>query len=101
MNKKIIKFDSICNFIWHLGSKEEISKELENITNAMNDYYSSLLAIENIIKNWDPFKKANIKNILQNFNYYLLIFKNYFIELFLYLFEGYTVYGEEQNFENW
>ncbi|XP_072764383.1 hydrocephalus-inducing protein homolog [Anoplolepis gracilipes] len=37
--------------------KQETSKDLENIANAMNDYYSSLSAIENIIKHWDPLKK--------------------------------------------
>ncbi|XP_011879967.1 PREDICTED: hydrocephalus-inducing protein-like [Vollenhovia emeryi] len=34
-----------------------MSRELENISNAMNDYYNRLLAIENIIKNWDSLKK--------------------------------------------
>ncbi|KYN44368.1 Hydrocephalus-inducing protein [Trachymyrmex septentrionalis] len=37
--------------------RQEISKELETIADAMNDYYSQLSAIENVIKNWDPLKK--------------------------------------------
>lgn len=37
-----------------------MSKELENIAKAMNDYYSNLSAIENIIKNWDPLQKVNV-----------------------------------------
>ncbi|XP_039306782.1 hydrocephalus-inducing protein homolog [Solenopsis invicta] len=37
--------------------KQEKSKELQDIASAMNDYYSRLSAIENIIKNWDPLKK--------------------------------------------
>lgn len=44
------------------SGKQEISKELENIANAMNDYYNGLAAIENIIKNWDPLKKASISH---------------------------------------
>lgn len=43
-----------------VSEKKEIPKELEDIANAMNDYYSCLSAIENVIKNWDPLKKANI-----------------------------------------
>lgn len=35
-----------------------MSEELENIAKAMEDYHSSLSVIENIIKNWDPLKKA-------------------------------------------
>lgn len=50
----------ICNFMYAVSEKPEISKELEDIGNAMNDYYNRLSAIENVIKNWDPFKKANI-----------------------------------------
>ncbi|TGZ50588.1 hypothetical protein DBV15_08089 [Temnothorax longispinosus] len=42
-----------------VSEKQEVPKELENIANAMNDYHSRLSAIENIIKNWDPLKKAN------------------------------------------
>lgn len=46
--------------MYAVSEKPEISKELEDIGNAMNDYYNRLSAIENVIKNWDPFKKANI-----------------------------------------
>ncbi|XP_036144321.1 LOW QUALITY PROTEIN: hydrocephalus-inducing protein [Monomorium pharaonis] len=36
---------------------KEVSNELQNINNAMNDYYNRLSVIENIIQNWDPLKK--------------------------------------------
>ncbi|KYQ52600.1 Hydrocephalus-inducing protein [Trachymyrmex zeteki] len=40
-----------------ISEKQETSKELKAITDAMNDYYSHLSAVENVIKNWDPLKK--------------------------------------------
>jgi len=42
-----------------VSEKQELSKELKDIADAMNDYYSHLSAIENVIKNWDPLKKVN------------------------------------------
>ncbi|XP_011690792.1 PREDICTED: hydrocephalus-inducing protein-like [Wasmannia auropunctata] len=43
-----------------VSEKQEMSKELKNIADAMNDYYNRLSAIENIIKNWDPLKKDTL-----------------------------------------
>jgi hypothetical protein len=57
MKQKKLKFNFsfiLCNL-----EKQQISKELENIVNIMNDYYNSLSAIENVIKNWDPLEKVN------------------------------------------
>ncbi|EFN85830.1 hypothetical protein EAI_16674 [Harpegnathos saltator] len=44
--------------------KREMSEELENIAKAMDDYRNNLSAIENIIKNWDPLRKAIFHAIL-------------------------------------
>ncbi|KAG5334606.1 HYDIN protein, partial [Acromyrmex charruanus] len=40
-----------------ISERQEISEELKTIADAMNDYYSHLSAIENVIQNWDPLKK--------------------------------------------
>lgn len=59
------KFYFIFVILYAVSEKQETSKELKAITDAMNDYYSHLSAVENVIKNWDPLKKVNIHKILQ------------------------------------
>jgi len=75
LKKNFVLFIILCVVL----EKQEISKELKDIADAMNDYYSHLSTIENVIKNWDPFKKAN-KSEYSKANiliFFLILFSSY------------------------